>query len=135
MKATTAILALLLVAVAARAQEEPQTEAETRPDYSRESLLRLVVDVEKPEPQKRVSFPIGAIEFRALGTRFQFVYLPMMPLSGSITRTTQEWPDPFSLTGTAIAMGPRAWRTERARNSELRRIDRTERARLRVERD
>lgn len=135
MKATTAILALLLVAGAAWAQEEPESEVEPRPDYSRESLLRLAVDVTEPEPEPRVRFRIGAVEFRALGTRFQFVYLPMMPLSGSVVRTTQEWPDPFSLTGTAIATGPRAWRAERARNAELRRINRTERARLRVERD
>lgn len=140
MKATAAVLALFLVAGTAWAQEEPpaaqENEAGQEPDYSRESLLRLAVDIPQPPDRDRnVRFRVGAVEFGALGTEWRFVYLPLMPLPGSILRTTQQWPDAFSLTGTPIATGPRAWRAERARNAELRRINRMERAKLRVQRE
>jgi hypothetical protein len=48
-------------------------------------------------------------------------------------RTTQEWPDPFSLTNTPIATPPRAWRTQRRIDAEMRRIEQTERAKIRVD--
>ena len=54
------------------------------------------------------------------------------PLSGSEFRTTQTLPDPFSLTRTQIATSKRAWRTQRTLNAELRRIERLERAKIRV---
>jgi hypothetical protein len=70
----------------------------------------------------------------ALGTSWQFDYLPQafLPLSGTDTGVNQAWPDPFSLTGTAIATSPRAWRTRRELSRELERINATERAKVRV---
>jgi hypothetical protein len=56
----------------------------------------------------------------------------MVPLSGSNPRTSSETPDPFALTHAAIATSPRVWRNRRAVNAELRRIDRSERARAKV---
>lgn len=128
MKTSTAILVLFaaLLVAPARAQEE------TTPDYSRENLQRFVAAIpDEPQRERNFRFYWGAIELTALGQRWRFA--PMMPMSGSIMRTTQEWPDPFSLTGTAIATPKRAWRTQRKIDAEMRRIEKTERAKIRVE--
>jgi hypothetical protein len=128
MKTSTAILILLaaLSSVPALAQEE-----EAKPDYSRETLQRFVAAIpEEPKPQRRIQFYWGAVEFSALGQKFRFS--PVMPFSGSGLGTTQVWPDPFSLTGTAIATPKRAWYTQRKINSELRRIEKMERAKIKV---
>ena len=125
MKTSFAIL-VLLTALPLLAQEEPP--AVERPDYSREHLQRFVANIpEPPERIRDVYFHVGAIEFRAMGTRWRFNYLPfMMPLSGSQMRITQTHPDPFELTQTPIATPPRAWRTQRAVSAEMRRIEETE---------
>ena len=110
----------------------PARAQETKPDYSRENLQRFVAAIpEEPERERNFRFYWGAIEFTALGQRWRFA--PMLPLSGSVMRTTQEWPDPFSLTGTAIATPKRAWRTQRKVDAEIRRIEKMERAKIRVE--
>ena len=125
MRASTAILALLL-ATSAAAQD-----AAVR-DYSKDTLLRLFVDAGGQERENPIRYRRGAIEFRALGTSWRFNYLPMMPLSGTMGGVTQELPDPFALTGTQIATPLRAWRTRREINSELRRIEAMERAKVKV---
>jgi hypothetical protein len=134
MKASATILVLLLIATSVMGQEEPASTPQ-QPDYSRDTLLRLLAEnPDRPEVEPPVRFRVGAVEFRALGSEWRFVYLPlMMPLSGSRLTTTQEWPDPFSLTRTTIATSPRAWRTQRALNSEMRRIEQSERARIRID--
>jgi hypothetical protein len=120
MKKASATIVFLLLTTAAFGQENGT------PDYSREAIQKLMLEVDVREPEEPpVRFHVGAIEFRALGTKFRFNYLPiMMPLPGTRLGVTQEWPDPFALTGTAIATPRRAWRTQRAVNAELRRIDR-----------
>ena len=130
MRTSATFLLLLLLATAAAAQEvEPQ-------DYSRDTLMRIFAATEvRPEPEPPIRFHVGAVSFRALGSDWRINYLPIgMPYSGSIPRTTMEWPDPFSLTGTPIATGKGARNYRRAVNAELRRIGRTERARIKVER-
>ncbi|HVE72916.1 MAG TPA: hypothetical protein VNI54_16230 [Thermoanaerobaculia bacterium] len=134
----TKIIIALLVAASLSAQEQTgdsDTQSSTAtPDYSRPSLQRFVLSI--PEPPKRdrnVRFHVGAVEFGAIGTRWRFNYLPIMaPLSGTRLAVTREWPDPFSLTGTAIATPKRAWRTQRNVNAEMRRIEQSERAKIRV---
>jgi hypothetical protein len=124
---TAILLALLTLAGSAVAQE-----TRTRADYSRDTLLRLFQAAAEDYDQP-IRYDRGAVEFRALGTTWRFNYLPMRPLSGSwLTTAGREWPDPFTLTGTQIATSPRAWRTQRQINSELRRIEATERAKVRV---
>src|SRR5687767_7832866 len=119
MKAAATLILLLLAAGAVMAQEEPRPA-----DYSRETLLRLFVQEEPPRRTGDVQFHVGAIEFGALGTRWRFNYLPiMMPLPGTRFTTTREWPDAFALTNTPIATPPRAWRTQRDVNAEMRRIE------------
>lgn len=127
MKTSTAILVLFAAIVVAPARAQ-----EAQPDYSRENLQRFVAAIpEEPERERNFRFYWGTIEFTALGQRWRFS--PMMPMSGSIMRTTQEWPDPFSLTGTAIATPQRAWRTQRKVDAEMKRIEKMERAKIRVE--
>jgi len=127
MRKTVAILALLLVTGAAAAQERP------RPDYSKNSLLRLFAEAGTEEEDRR-TFRVheGAFEVRGFNTTVGLLFRPVMAFPGSTVTTSREYPDPFSLTGTQIATGPRAWRTVREVNRELRRIEATERARVRV---
>jgi hypothetical protein len=135
MKTMIAIL-VLLAATGLSAQDQPQPEpAPGQPDYSRPGLQRFVLSIPaEPKRERNVRFHVGAIEFGAVGTRWRFNYLPIMaPLSGTRLAVSREWPDPFSLTGTAIATPPRAWRTQRQVTSELRRIERSERAKIRVD--
>lgn len=128
MKRATWILALLLSAGAAGAQESAS------PDYSRGRLQELFVE---SESDSGIRYSPGAVTFRALGTTWRYNYIPiMLPLSGSgmgMGAVTQEWPDPFALTGAQIATPFHAWRTERQKNRELMRIERLERPRFRVE--
>ncbi|HEU4521257.1 MAG TPA: hypothetical protein VFT12_04585 [Thermoanaerobaculia bacterium] len=117
---------MTLIAAAASAQDAAP-EGPPDPDFSRDTLLRLFADNperEAVEPRVKVSF--GAIEFRAAGARWRIGYLPFfMPLPGSIPWDhEQRWPDPFALTGTQIASPPRTWRDNRAKNAEMRRIER-----------
>ena len=129
MKATFVLLAALAALPLFAQEQEPTT---TKPDYSRESLLRFAADI--PEPPKRernIRFYLGAVEFGAMGQRWRFAY-PVMPFSGTQLRVTQQLPDPFSLTGTAIATPRRAWFTQRKIDAELKRIEASERAKIKV---
>ena len=131
MKTRTASLVFLATTLSAAAQEAPPPQI----DASRQALMKFVASIPEPPPPppRKVTFHVGAIEFRAFGTRWRFNYLPiMMPLSGTRPTTTREWPDPFELTQTSIATPPRAWHTQRRVNAELRRIEKLERAKLRV---
>ena len=116
MRASATILALLLT-VSAAAQD-----AQVR-DYSKDTLLRLFAEAAQQEGENPIRYRRGAIEFRALGTSWRFNYLPMMAMHGTLSGVSMELPDPFALTGTAIATGPRSWRTRREVNNELKRIE------------
>jgi hypothetical protein len=120
---TTLVLFAALAAFPAFAQQKP--------DYSRENLHRFVAAIpEEPKRERNLRFYIGAVEFSAMGQRWRFA--PVMPFSGTQLTTTRVWPDPFSLTGTAIATPRRAWRTQRKVDSEMKRIEKTERAKIKV---
>lgn len=127
MRKTAAILALLLVTGVASAQERQ------RPDYSKNSLLRLFAAAGTEEEDRR-TFRVhdGMLQFRGGNTSVGLLFRPMVAFSGSTLETDRTYPDPFSLTGTQIATGPGAWHTVRATSAELRRIEATERAKLRV---
>lgn len=126
MRASATILALLLVTASAAAQDAPVR------DYSKDTLLRLFVEAAEQERENPIRYRRGAIEFRALGTSWRFNYLPMMAMHGTLNGVTMEVPDPFALTGTAIATSPRSWRTRREVNAEMRRIEKLERAKIKV---
>ncbi|HEX2061261.1 MAG TPA: hypothetical protein VHK90_11010 [Thermoanaerobaculia bacterium] len=133
MNIRAAVLTLFLVSAAAPlfAQEA------TPPDYSRESLMRTFemhhIDLpERPDP-RRFRFRAGALEFDFLGMAWRVAYFPVIRLPGTEERTSIPLPDAFSLTNTQIATSHRAWRTERAKNAELKRIEKLDRAKIRVE--
>jgi hypothetical protein len=137
MRARVLILAVLLAAGGLSAQESAPQSAETpapKTDYSRETLMRLFIEADKDAPPIR--YRRGMVEFHALGTDWHLSYLPfLMPLSGSgfgMNATYQTFPDPFALTNTQIATSQRAWRTRRNLKAEMRRIEKSERARLKV---
>jgi hypothetical protein len=118
------ILTLVLLPGALAAQDERAPET---PDYSKERLLHILsAEIEREEVEPRVQFHVGAIDFRAAGARWRIGYLPfMVPLPGSMPWVNEyRYADPFLLTNTEIASPPRTWRTNRARNAELRRIER-----------
>jgi hypothetical protein len=126
MRASATILALLLLTASAAAQDPPAR------DYSKDTLLRLFAEAAEQEGENPIRYRRGAIEFRALGTSWRFNYLPMMAMHGTLSGVSMELPDPFALTGTAIATPPRSWRTRREVNAELRRIEKLERAKIKV---
>ncbi|HUP61567.1 MAG TPA: hypothetical protein VNA69_14230 [Thermoanaerobaculia bacterium] len=128
MKTATALFVLLLAAGSALAQEA------TRPDYSRDTLMKLFVDgKEQPVRDSNMRFHVGAVEFGAIGTRWRFNYLPIMaPLAGTRFGVTREWPDAFSLLGTPIATPRRAWRTQRLVDAELKRIEKVTKPKVKI---
>jgi hypothetical protein len=126
MRASTTFLTLILLVASTAAQ------AETRPDYSPAGLQRLFAgQPENTRDDDPLRFSYGVIDYRFRTTHLQFSPA-LLPLSGTELRTTTVWPDPFSLTRTPIATSKRAWRTQRTLNAELRRIEKLERAKVRV---
>lgn len=137
MKASAALIALLLLFASPAVAQDTGSD----PDYSRNTLLRLFAEAGNEiddADMRAIRYRLGSVEFTALGTSWRFNYLPIMvPFSGTGAgfngQNTSTLPDPFMLTNTQIATSPRAWRTQRQKNHELRRIDRTERERMRLE--
>lgn len=127
MRASATILSILLLTASAAAQDNAPVR-----DYSKDTLMRLFVNAAKQEGENPIRYRRGAVEFRALGTSWRFNYLPMMAMHGTLNGVTMEVPDPFQLTGTQIATSPRNWRTRREVNAELRRIEKLERAKVKV---
>ena len=127
-KASAAVFAALL-ALPVWAQED-------KPDYSKETLVRLFAEGEpRPDRERNVQYSFGQVEFKAAGMRWRIGYLPFfMPLPGSYMGTTGwDLPDPFLLTGTQYATTPRTFRDRRAMSSEMKRIDRLTKATVKVE--
>ncbi|HYC61641.1 MAG TPA: hypothetical protein VEK79_18945 [Thermoanaerobaculia bacterium] len=129
MRASATILALLLVAGTAVAQDSPASS-----DYSKDTLQRLFANAAQQEGENPIRRTRGALDFNAFGTSWRLNYVPriMMAMHGTLDGVTNVVPDPFALTGTQIATSPRSWRTRREINRELRRIEATERAKIRV---
>lgn len=136
MKRLTLIVTILLLANGAVAQDDNKAG---NPDYTRDNLLRLFKDAadEKPRGNPNIQFGVGFVDFKALGQRWRFNYLPIMiPLQGSMPwRSNDAWdstPNPFALTGTTIPYTARTWQDRRAMNTEMKRIEKTERAKVKV---
>lgn len=126
--ATLILPLLLLLVLPASAQDADDA------DYSRDTLMRIFVAQAPREERPPVILHVGRVEFTTLGLDWNVAYLPFLtPLHGTNPRVQQEMPDPFILTHTPIATGPRAARrNRRALNAELRRIERTERERAKI---
>lgn len=132
--------AITLMALAAAAQElEPAppptatTTTAVAPDFSRDTLLRLLADQGRDEPEPTVQFGNGTVSFKALGQRWRFIYLPFFaPWQGGFVNTNREWPDPFVLTGTAYASPPSTWHDQRAMSKELKKIEKRIKATVKV---
>ena len=131
------LFALFLVAVPALAQtaDDDMKVQTTSPDYSRNKLIQIFADNPEhpPKPPKRIEIGIGYIDFRALGMRWRIGFLPFYaPLYGSepyaMNGAFGGMPDPLIATGTEIPQTPRTWAQNRAFNAELKRIEKTERA-------
>jgi hypothetical protein len=125
MKANAA-LALFLLAAPAIAQETA-----AKADYSRPTLLRIVVEAQREQDRRGIHWDGRSVTFRALGTNWHFMPI-MLPFAGTRFATTREWPDAFSLTGTPIATSPRAWARHRELNKELRRIEKVTKPKAKV---
>ena len=133
MKRTVPFVIVLALAGNIAAQEITNPQP---PDYSRDTLVRLFADNPiKPKPEPRVQFGYGYVDFRALNMRWRFAAL-LAPLYGSIPWAMNgamgAIPDPFILTGTEIASPPRTWKQYRDMNAELKRIERTEKAKIKA---
>lgn len=132
MKRTVFALAALFFAGTLTAQQAPATT----PDYSRPTLLRILSVDHTAQEDRRVEYPFGAVRVEGRSTRWLIGYLPfLMPLSGSVNTGRglgSDFPDPFALTHTQVAYGPRTWRDQRAMSRELRRIESEERKRAKI---
>jgi hypothetical protein len=127
MKTSTLFCAFLLIAATTFGQEEPA------PDYSQATLLRVLAETSvEAEAEPRIRFEDGALRFQGFGTRWAFLYTPMLPLAGSRPVVSQVLPDAFSLTNTPFATLPHQYRDGRELNEELMRIERMDRSRMRV---
>ncbi|HEY3054306.1 MAG TPA: hypothetical protein VGK31_00080 [Thermoanaerobaculia bacterium] len=130
MKHLGVLVIVLALAVTAAAQE--------RPDYSRDKLIQIFANQPVREPvEPRIQFNFGYIDFKALNMRWRFNYLPISPaLSGSIAWRSNgpmgALPDPFALTSTEIAIPPRTWKQLRDMNAELKRIEKSEKAKAKI---
>ena len=134
MRRATLLVSLLLITGGLFAQDATQRVPMapvdgpdlSDPDYSRDTLLRLFANTpEREELDPRFRHSLGAVDFKALGVRWRLGYLPFFaPFQGSYLTTNREWPDPFTLTGTAYASPPRTWRRSREMSAELKRIER-----------
>jgi hypothetical protein len=125
--AAVVALALLLTGAARAQQSDP------KPDYSREHLRQIFANIpDEPEPERRFQFHWGMLEFRALGTDWRIGILS--PLVGSNPRTTKQWPDAFSLTGTVLPGAlPILPDEDRDSRRERVRIERLQRAKIKVQ--
>ena len=126
MKTSAALLAILLTTAAA---------AQERPDYSREAIQKVAMSIDVDEPSVRY-YP-DSIRFNALGTSWNFNYIPGMAMRLSGTElgvaVTQLLPDPFQLTHTVIATSPRAARRgSREISRELKKINKRLNATVKV---
>ena len=126
-----------LLATSALAQEEDNQTNAPKPDYSRPTLIRVLsANVGEPKHESSIHFDIGSVTFHALGTTWRINYLPLMvPLSGSFSRGRglgSDVPNAFELTNTELAYTPRTWRDDRALSKELQRIEKSERAKIKV---
>ena len=130
MKASAAFLILFLAASASAQQP-------VKPDYSREAVQEFVMSIDVEEEESSVTYFPDSVRFNALGTSWSFKPFPnlVMPLAGTQMGVTQQWPDAFSLTGTAIAMTPRNWYTRRELKKELDKINKRVKANVRVTAD
>ena len=126
MKTSATLLAILLLAAGTASAQE-------RPDYSKEALQKFVMSIDVGEEPPVRYYP-DSVHFTALGTTWNFNYIPglVLPLSGTRMGVTQEWPDPFSLTRTVIATSPRAARRGREFSRELKRINKRLNATVKV---
>jgi hypothetical protein len=131
MRTTFFAFAALLFAGALTAQQ-----TSTPPDYSRPTLLRILSVDHTAQEDRRVEYPFGAIQIDGRNTRWLIGYLPFLqPLSGSVPTGRglgSDFPDPFALTHTQLAYGPRTWRDNRAMSRELSRINAEEKKRAKV---
>ncbi len=134
MKYAPAFVIVLTLAGNITAQE---ATAPQPPDYSRQKLIQMFSNEPVKEPvEPRIQFGPGFVDFHALKMRWRLAYVPLMPLPGSIpwayNGAMGAIPDPFALTHTEIASPPRTWRQLRDMNAELKRIEKSERAKAKV---
>ena len=132
MRTTLLVLGAVLFAGTLVAQQNPPQP----PDYSRNTLLRILSVDQREQQERKVEYPFGAIQIEGRTTRWLLGYLPLLaPLSGSVPTGRglgSDFPNPFVLTHTDYPFTPRTWRDNRAMSRELRRIEFEERKRAKV---
>ena len=131
-KTASAVAAILFAATAAIAQDEPDVTT-TAPDYSKDTLIRIFAEAERDREEAALEHKLGMVYIQSKQFRIRFGYLPFFaPLPYARYNTTRQWPDPFVLTNTTIPMTARTWARHRGLSGELRRIERSERAKVKA---
>jgi len=89
---TLSVLALFLLTLSAGGST-------SSPDYSKEALLEVFRDDDRPRPEAYKHIGPGYVQFRALGSDFRLFFLPIMaPLAGTFSSTSPTpMIDPFEV--------------------------------------
>ncbi len=77
----------------------------SKPDYSRETILKILHDRDREQAPFKID--VGMLQINTRSARYRLAWLPFLaPLPYSYPRTTMELPNPFVLTGTDIPYVP-----------------------------
>ena len=100
-----AILTLLTAAVAFAG------DSATTPDYSRDTVLKILHDNDVEEAPFKIN--VGTIDINTKAMRYHFAYLPLLaPLPYSGPQGARYLPNPFVLTHTEYAWRPHQFKAE-----------------------
>ena len=79
--------------------------ATTNPDYSRDTILKILHD--KENENQRFKMNVGTVDINTAAMRYHFAYLPLLaPLPYSGPQGARFLPNPFVLTHTEYAWQP-----------------------------
>ena len=91
--------------IAATASAAATTET-SKPDFSRDAILKVLHDAEV-EREQAFRMRVGAADYTTRSTRFRFAYLPFFaPLPYSGPQGARFLPNPFVLTGMEFPYAP-----------------------------
>jgi hypothetical protein len=106
----TIILGVAATLLCTGAFAQSPSSDDRRPDYSNKGMQRLFAATPLDENSRFVFTP-GAVQGNFGATRVRAI-AALPPLQGSQIRITQEWPDPFALTGVSFPIRPGQYHRE-----------------------
>jgi hypothetical protein len=106
----TLILGVATMLLCGGAFAQTSSSDDRRPDYSNRGMQRLFAGT-PIDANGRFVFTPGAVQGNFGATHVRAI-AALPPLQGSQIRITQEWPDPFALTGVTFPIRPGQYHRE-----------------------